>query len=365
MTKSTMKCAEILSLLGLAGAVLAGCDKHETQDPTEKPTASDAGASKVADDPELGRAMASVAAAKPVDDASGNGSADGPPATGIFSPGAADKAMPKGSPALVTLGSDGSAPRVQLGPNPKPGSKRTGSIEVATQADPRQGAIPISLALSIEAQKPKTEGDAGAPSALPMVAKITNATINAPGVPAEIASSVAKLKGSHVDYVLSADGAGSAFHAELSKGVDPAFKDALNSLSDTLMVLTIPFPSKPVGAGAFWMVTTRDTVTGLDVVTYRMVKVEKIEGTQVVLNLGTKRYASSSAFDVAGLPPDAPHVMSEFHADTNGNLIVGAGESFPKSGQLDSVFAAALGAADPATKQRPMVQLQTRATVAF
>lgn len=364
MMKPTLRCAEILSLLGLASAALAGCDKHESQPQTEKPSASDAGLDKVADDPELARAVASVAAAKGGGSLSANGGADGPPANGIFAPGAADKAMLKGSPAVLTLGSDGAAPRVQLVPM-KAGSKRSGSIEVATQSDPRQGAIPISLGLSIEAQKPKTEGDAGAPSALPVVAKVTNATINAPGVPAEIAATVAKLKGSHVDYVIGADGAGSGFHSELAKGVDPAFKDALSSLSDTLTVITIPFPSKPVGVGAFWMVTTRESVTSLDVVTYRMVKVEKIDGTQVTLNLGTKRYAASSEFNVEGLPPDAPHTMSEFHADTNGNLVVTPADSFPKSGQLESIFAAALGDPDPTKKQRPMVQLQSRATLAF
>jgi len=364
MTKSTIRCAQIFSVLGLTGVLLAGCEKHESQEATEKPSASDAGVSKVADDPELARAVASVAASKP-GSGSSNPSADGPPATGIFAPGAADKAMAKGAPAVVTLGSDGSAPRVQLSAVPKPGSKRSGSIEVATQADPRQGAIPISLALTIEAQKPKTEGDAGALSATPVVAKVTNATINAPGVPADIAASVAKLKGSRVDYLVNADGSGSGFHAEVTKGVDPAFREAVQSLSDTLVLLTLPVPSKPVGVGAFWMVTTRDSVSGLDVVTYRMVKVEKIDGSSVSLNLSTKRYAASSAFDVEGLPPDAPHVMSEFHSGTDGNLTLNASDAFPKSGQLDSVLAAALGAADPTTKQRPTVQLQSRATIAF
>jgi len=130
-------------------------------------------------------------------------------------------------------------------------------------------------------------------------------------------------------------------------------------------VLTLPFPSKPVGVGAYWMVTTRDVVMGLDVVTYRLVKVEKVEGSLVTLSLNTKRYAASPAFDIEGLPPDAPHSMADFHSGSDGNLIVSAGEGFPKAGQLDSVIAAALGAPDPKTKQSAGVQLQTRATIAF
>jgi hypothetical protein len=357
-----MRCVEVLSLCGLAGALLLGCEKPEAHH-DDATAASDAGKSKAAvDEPDLANAVESVEATRP---SSAGGGADGPPPNGIFGPGGADKAMAKGSPATLTLGSDGAAPRVTLGPAPKPGSKHSGSIEVATQSDPRQGAIPIALALTLEAQKPKGDADAGAPGATQMVARVTGATINAPGVPPEIAGAAAKLKGSRVDYQVGPDGAGSNFRFEASKGADPAFRDAIHSLSDTLAVLALPFPNKPVGAGAYWMVTTRDSVIGLDVVTYRLVKVEKVEGNLVTLSLNTKRYAASSAFDVEGLPPDAPHDMAEFHAGTDGNLTIQAGEAFPKGGQLDSVIAAALGAADPTTKQRPGVQLQTRATIAF
>jgi hypothetical protein len=327
-----MRCVEVLSLCGLAGALLLGCEKPEAHH-DDATAASDAGKSRAAvDEPDLANAVESVEAARP---SSAGGGADGPPPNGIFGPGGADKAMAKGSPATLTLGSDGAAPRVTLGPALKPGSKRSGSIEVATQSDPRQGAIPIALALTLEAQKPKGDSDAGAPGATQMVAKVTGATINAPGVPPEIAGAAAKLKGSHVDYQVGPDGAGSNFRFEASKGA------------------------------AYWMVTTRDSVIGLDVVTYRLVKVEKVEGNLVTLSLNTKRYAASSAFDVEGLPPDAPHDMAEFHAGADGSLTIQAGEAFPKGGQLDSVIAAALGAADPTTKQRPGVQLQTRATIAF
>jgi hypothetical protein len=357
-----MRCVEVFSLLGLASSLLLGCEKPESHR-DDSAAVSDAGASKISAEPDLDKAVASVGASQP--SSAGNGSADGPPPNGIFAPGAADKAMAKGSPATLTLGGDGTAPRVQLGPPAKPGSKRSGSIEIASQADPRQGAIPISLALTIEALKSKSDSDAGAPSATQMVAKVTGASINAPGVPAEIAAGIAKLRGSHVDYQVGPDGAGANFRFEASKSADPGFRDAIHSLSDTLALLTLPFPTKPVGVGAFWMVTTRDVAMGLDLVTYRLIKVEKVEGSVVSLSVNTKRYAASPAFDIEGLPPEVPHSMVEFHAGGDGNLTVSAGEAFPKAGQLDTVVAAALGAPDPKTKQSAGVQLQTRAVVAF
>ena len=56
-----------------------------------------------------------------------------------------------------------------------------------------------------------------------------------------------------------------------------------------------------------------------------MVGVEKVEGKIVSLSLNTKRYAASPAFELEGLPPDAPQVMGECRATPEGKLTVAAG----------------------------------------
>ena len=365
MKTPTIRTALVLSAVTLA-STLAGCDKSEKQRSSEENPASDAGASKAskvaADEPDLAKAMGSVASARAN---AAQGAAGGPPPTGIFAPGEADKAAAKGAPATLTVGNEGSEPRVLLGAPPKPGAKRAGTIDIATQSDPQQGAIPIQFAVTFEAQKPKAEGDAkpkpeGAAALTQIVVKITSAKINAPGVPTELANAVGKLKGSRVEYQLGADGTALNPRVEVAKGVDPGFRDSVQALSDLLVALALPFPTKPVGLGGFWMVTSRDQLMGLDVVTYRLVKVEKIEGSLVNLSVNTKRYAASPAFDVEGLPPDAPKVMGEFRSAGEGKIVVASGEGVPKEGELQAMMGAALGAPD--AKQRPMVQVQTRAS---
>jgi len=374
MNSSTLRKALVLSAASALCALSVACDKHETRDAdTQTDAAAPKAKAAAEDEPDLAQAVAAVAArANPGNGVAASAAAGGPPPNGIFGPGEADKALLKGAPATLTVGSEGAEPKLSLGPAPKPGSKRTGTLTIASQSDPQQGAIPISFALSLEVQKGKSDSDAGASAPLQVAAKVTGATINAPGVPPDLVAAIGKLKGSRVDYQVSADGAGSNFHYEAAKGIDPAFRDALQGLSDTLAVLALPFPTKPVGLGGFWMVTSRDIVMGLDVVTYRLVKVEKVGGSSVELSLNTKRYAASSAFNVEGLPPDAPHVMGEFRAGGEGKLSMSAGQSFPNSGDLQSLLGAALGPApEPsqapgaAKPQRPMVQVQSRVTIAF
>ncbi|HEY0466382.1 MAG TPA: hypothetical protein VGC79_19365 [Polyangiaceae bacterium] len=373
MNTPTIRSALVLSAVALASALALGCDKKEKErDSESEQPASDAGASKAsqvaADEPDLAKAMGSVAAARANPSAGGAG---GPPPTGIFGPGEADKAAAKGAPASLTLGSDGSEPRVLLGAPPKPGLKRVGTVDLATQSDPQQGAIPIQFAITLNALKPKTEADAkpkaegtaGAEPLTQIVVKVTGAKINAPGVPADLANAVSKLKGARIEYQVGAAGTALNLRAEVPKGVDPGFKDAVQALSDLLVGVALPFPSKPVGLGGYWMVTSRDLLMGLDVVTYRLVKVEKIEGTLVSLSVNTKRYAASPAFEIEGLPPDAPKTMAEFRSGGEGKISVAAGESLAKDGELQSLIGAALGPAD--AKQRPMVQVQTRASFNF
>ncbi len=372
MNSPTLRNALILSVASLLGSLAVGCDKHEAQHDTDADAAAPKAKAAADDEPDLAQAVAAVGARSGPGNGVAAGAAGGPPPNGIFGPGEADKALAKGAPSTLTLGGDGSEPRVQLGPAPKPGSKRTGTLTIASQSDPQQGAIPISFALSIETQKGKSDSDASASAPLQVSAKVIGASIKAPDVPPELATAIGKLKGSRVDYQVSADGAGSNFHYDAAKGIDPAFRDSLQGLSDTLAVLALPFPSKPVGVGGFWMVTSRDIVMGLDVVSYRLLKVEKVEGSSVELSLNTKRYAASPAFNVEGLPPDAPHFMGEFRAGTEGKLSMSAGQAFPNSGELQSLLGAALGPAPESSPtpgapkpQRPTVQVQSRATIAF
>jgi len=349
----------VLSAVSLLGALSVGCEKKDTKRNSDDEAHADAGPvnKPASDDPELAKALGSVSAARPSATAGAEG---GPPPDGIFGPGEADKVAPKGGAAVLTLGSEGSAPQVVLGPFSKPGTKRAGTVDLATQSDPQQGAIPIQFAVTLEAQKGKAEGDAGAVPTQ-VVAKVTSAKIDAPGVPADLAAAVAKLKGSRVEYQVGSDGSAVNPRSDIPKTADAGFRDPVQALSDLLTVLALPFPTKPVGVGAFWMVTNRDVVMGLDVVNYRLVKVEKVEGSVVTLSLNLKRYAASSKFELEGLPPDAPRTMGEFRSQAEGKLVVSVGDGFPKSAELKSSIGAVLGPAD--AKQRPMVQVQSRASL--
>src|SRR5262249_16735496 len=138
------------------------------------------------------------------------------------------------------------------------------------------------------------------------------------------------------------------------------FRDMVRSLSDTLALLTMPYPDKPLGAGGYFMVTSRDDFLGIDLVTYRLVKVKSVTPEGATLDVSTKRYAASRSFDLPGLPRDIDETLGEFQSTSEGTVEYPLGALMPTKGQINSVLAAALGAQD-ANKQKLMLQVQSRA----
>lgn len=344
--------------LGALVAV-AGCEKEQSEKPAPPVASVDKAA---AIDPALAKAVAAASAGVGTNAApSGPGQ---PPPGGIFAPGAADREMPKGAPPKLTLGSNGAEPRVQLGPvQPKPGFKTSGVIDVAVQADARQGALPIAFQVSLEALRPKGEVAAGAAEPVTMSVKISGAKLGVSGMPADIEARVSKLKGTKVEYQVAPNGAASGYRYELPAGADET-RDHVRMLVDTLALVTLPMPAEPVGVGAMWMIASREGVFGLDLVTYRLVKVEQIATEGATLSVATKRYATSNRFDFEGLPADAPHDLAEFEAKTDGKLVVKPGSPLPVSGDLESRLVAQLLMPGP-QQQRGVIQIQSRVALDF
>jgi hypothetical protein len=351
--------AKSLTLLVLLA--VSACEKNEPK-PESTQKKEETAASKVeAIDPNLAEAVAAASV-----DAPGRGGppgqvAGGPPLDGVFAPGGADKELARGALPKITLGSEGSDPKQQLGPT-KAAGKLAGTIQIAMQSDPRQGAIPVLLNLTIEPKKaeagPGNASDKGAVSQAVSV-RVVSAKIDAPSVPKDLDEQLSKLKGSKVEYSILPGGAGAGFRFDVPKGAPEEFKDVVRSLSDSLSLLTIPYPDKPIGAGGFFMVTSRDDFLGLDLVTYRMIKIKEVTATGVTLDVNTKRYAANRIFDFPGLPPNIDKNLAEFQATSEGTVQYPLGALLPTQGEVSSVLAAQLGAKDP--KQRAMLQFQTRA----
>lgn len=350
-------------LLLLAALTGAACEKKEQATTSINTTAQDAGtdSGELVLDPELAQAMAQTQA-PPKTNAS---DANGPPPNGIFAPGAADKEAAKGSAPQLELGSEGADPKVSLRPVAPPDSKLTGSIEVTVQQGQPGGGLPVSFGFDLTSQKLK-EGE-GPEGATKVTVRVTSAKVPITGIDKTIEADVAKLKGTRIDYVLLPDGSGQDYKLELPKGHVPDLANWAQTLKDAIALVTLPVPEKPVGVGAYWMVKTREGVLGLDLVSYRLAKVEAIKDGVATLSLNTKRYSAVSTLDLAGLPPGVPKEMSDFQSMSEGRLEYKIGSAFPLGGDISSALAVGLGTptlnARNQVRQQQAVVIQSRALI--
>lgn len=332
--------------------------KRESQD-SDVPKSSESATKTAALDPALAEAVAAASAGIGTGKIPRAASSGGPPPKGIFEPGLADQELARGQPPELTLGSDGSEPRIALGPaQPQPGSKRALTIRISNQNAPNQPVLPIELTVVLEAHKPR--GEEGQITEVPVVARVTAARVGLAGAPRELEQQVSLLRGAKVEYLVLVDGAATAFTVDLPKAASQELEEVIRSLGDLLGALTLPVPDKPLGSGAYWMVTSRDTQLGLDLLTYRLVKVEQVQPKSVNLRLNIKRYAAGPEFDIPGLPPDAPRSMLEFQAVAEGTVELEPGQGFPASGGLESAIGATLGSPGNAG-QRAMFETRMRA----
>jgi hypothetical protein len=274
------------------------------------------------------------------------------------------------------VGSEGNAPRVSLTSTlPGAGWKRNGTVEFTIRGG--RGQLPaVNVQLSLEAAKPAAKPAEGKPAepepakadGTNVVAKIVKASL-APGqlstAAAELEKVVTKMKGSRVSFRVLPTGASDGFEVGLAKDAAKDLDALLKPVSEALAAVTMPYPAKPVGKGAFWMITSRETVMGIDVVTYRMVRVEEVQNDSATLNLSIKRYAASADVAFPGVPPESK--LEQFQSIAEGQVTVSStAPLLPTAGNLKQNLVAMLtppAGTDPG--QRLTAQTASEATLQF
>jgi hypothetical protein len=307
-----------IAALGL----LSGC--HD-----DKPTAdADAGAEDGGPPKPLlgGKLGAAVAAAESGSGqaAAGKAPGDGPPEAGFFPPGGADKAQAPNAPAKVEVLGEGTEPRVAL-VDALPSEQQVRLTSGYRMG--QQGSLPaFDFGLAIKAEKPKGKDEKG--DAAQVVAKVVSVGIPGAGgkLPKELSDGLDKLKGSEIRYRLTSDGAmldvtttGPKDKAA-SPEIAPLLDVAMRGLLEGITLVTVPLPKKPVGVGGYWIATDRGTSFGIDVVRYRVFKVQKIDKDQATLSVDTRQYAVKDEIDLGAIAQNQKITADRFDSQGKGTI---------------------------------------------
>jgi hypothetical protein len=322
-----LSCALVLGLAVVGSA--AGCSEEKKPETVE----ADAGAV----DPNhkqavLGGKVAAAVKAAESSAPQGPKTQDGPPEKGIFEPGAADKVLAQGAAPKVDVLGEGSDPKISLAYAPSDKELRA-NVSAAFRMNGR--GLPLDYVVSVKTEKPKDDKkpkdekkDTGA-SARRVVVAIAGVTLP-PQLPKEAVDQLGKVKGSEIKYTLSPSGVVTDASITLAKGADAGLDQLLQSVVEGITLLTPPLPTKPVGVGAYWMVTDRVPSGIVDVVRYRVFRVEKIEKDHVLLSVDVRQYAAKNEVDASG---GQKLTMSQFESRGKGKVEWAAASLLPVSGE--------------------------------
>ena len=305
----------------------------------------------------------------------GSSSSDGPPETGVFASGKADQLVPKGKPPKIEILGEGSEPRVVLTPKLDATGEQKGRVSVGLRMGP-QSALPtidFDVVTKVDKADDKDKkdgkdssdkdksGKAGSETTF-VSTKITGAKLAAkqPGaLPKELEAEVAKLKGGVVRCEVVRSGGILGCTTQLPKGANEGLDGALKALAEALALRRPPAPDKPLGAGAYWMVTDRTVVgavAGIDGLRYRVFKVDSIDKGAIKLSVDVRQYAASDSFEQPGGPKGASMSIEALESQGKGALGVTAGALMPDSGDVNVKLNARLHVGQG--NQRTMVQLE-------
>ncbi|WP_437817399.1 hypothetical protein [Sorangium sp. So ce1078] len=370
--------ASMLAAVALAG--LAGCDGDKSKAQVAVDAgALDAGPALPVVGGKLGAALAEAAApGDPEKRAAPGSAADGPPENGVFAPQAAAAALPKDVPYKLEVVDDGSEPRAKLAAKVDPKSEQKLTITLGLRMGGPQGLPNLELGVSLKADKPADQPKEGAAApaagAAPtkVTAKVTSATLasmSVGGPPKELADALAKLKGSSLRYDLSPANVASNYKPELAKDADPGLQPVLAALGEAIALLTPPLPDKPVGAGAYWMVTDRAVVSGaqLPVLRYRVFKIEKVEGDLVSFSVDTRQYAEGADLKLPGPNGEVTLTIDRVDSSGKGTLTWSPSSYAPGTADVSQRLQALLvppGASPQQPNQRSVAQVELTAKLA-
>jgi hypothetical protein len=323
----------------------------------------------------LGAAIASAAAASSASAAAKQKQAgDQPPENGVFAPGEADKRQPKDAPPKIDVLSDGEGTKVQLASKIDPPEQKA-TVSVSMRAGP-QRTPGIEFALSIKPEKSKdkpkdaNKAPEGAAPPARMAATVTGATVpSMQGVSKELADTIGKLKGTVIRYDFTTSGVASNYAVEVAKGADE-LAPLLDALLDTLGQVTVVLPPKPVGVGAYWIVADRGKSAtmglvkgGLNVVRYRVFKVQKIENDVVTLSVDLRQYAADQNVSIDNGGQKADLGLEAFDSQGKGTVVWAPNGTLPVSGDVSSHVALGLAAPGAPPGRGPRIQVDMSSKV--
>ena len=222
------------------------------------------------------------------------------PPNGIFPPGAADKLIAKGAPAIVRLVEPGAEPRSPLRYSLSPGVASSD-----TAVDISSKAAAISIAMPRITVSYDYAGAARQGATWPVTATLKATKVEGGSGPAAALSGVFRkqlklLEGLTFAYQQDDRGRITGMKSSLANKSSPEMAEIIRSITASQQAMSLALPEEPIGKGGKWQIITRSPDSGMDLVQEVICTLTDRKGTNVVIDMAIRQFAGSDQMTSAG-----------------------------------------------------------------
>jgi len=252
------------------------------------------------------------------------------PPKGIFPPGAADKIIAKGAPAVVRLVDPGAEPRSPLRYSLSPGNASSDTtLEVSSKAAAISMALPritVTYDYAIAAKQ-------GAQ--WPVVATLKSTKVEGGSGPAAALAGIfrtqlKKLEGLSFNYQQDDRGRVSNMTSAISGKSSPELAEIMRTITASQQAMSLALPDEPIGKGGKWQLITRAPDSGIDLLQEVICTLTDRKGNVATIDMSIRQFAASDQMTSNGKTTTLKSFTSSATMHTEGEMTA----IVPKTGTM-------------------------------
>lgn len=263
------------------------------------------------------------------------------PASGVLSPGVADKVLPVGQPPIVRLLEPGAEPRSDLSYTLVKGTsqKMAMAMDMAVGLKTKGQSAPSMPMPRMTMTFDTTTADKNGAGEFKIDSRLVATSVDPSGGQQEqmaraLRPQIEAMKGLGMTYWVNPRGNVRDVKLDVPPSVPAAAQQIMNGMSHSFESMVTPLPQEPVGVGARWQVVSRLNTGGADILQSAIYTLKSRSGQRASLDVTVLQLAANDTIRTPQMPAGMSAKIKTFSSTGSGTSQLDVKSVAPEGGTM-------------------------------